>query len=1515
MDSCEGMRISFGDNLPFRMTIGTGITCVIGVVGSALLLVQGARYFSQVSQRRNLRKKRASDANQETSTRSSFCYLCNIRVALEDITTFAICRGCDRTVCRGRRCSDWDRGTGYWECISCIRSRDSQIRAGEWILDQLNQRFKSPRSDTSRDDLSFKDAETQSEGSFLGSAHSISLEQKEKVREFLEDIIASMIGGSLDNVPVNQTHKHPSYLPLQDEEGPGIAHVNLKRLIQKVIEEALNLPDLFNYSGFPPRPESHLPYFSSKKYEQLLATAVLNKVVDHYRNPKNHQENSSGIQSGSEFDSNHNAVTEKTGLLSPTSQKALDKRLEEASQASESSLKTRSTDSDETYLSDYIQKHRVPLPDLSAASSEGTVEDNSSEIASTVGTEGTWEENWLFKKRKVKTDTNSTAIGMLVPSPTEEVKALIGDKNVDEVSDLSEAGSDAEEDHQERPAAKLVESKTIIGGKNELISLEDTSSATESLLSNPDSGINVTEARNEALLDQDFPEPTEAINPTVNGTDAPIPTPRQSTVTENHVTPRSQDLYRENHLSHLKPDDLPEGNGITNSPTFPGDWVLIQGCWEVSDPNQSILVNSGQYTSPLIALTPEEEKLSANHQVLSPDRLFGYKFLNDMKPDTLPSQNKSTDVGVSALRIFSYGYLSDMKPVDPPAQDPLPTPEVELSSTDEFVCVMKYDEKRQLVICGSPQAQRREFFEEQTETEASNDSPQDWEPQVCEKVEEEAKETPPAAEEMKDEDVKVPVPLPRQRSLNKSPEEEEHPLEIRSIIQEDLKKELPVEEDNQVEEFESKLTEIHVRVEEVQEEVKIVEKVEKIEQEHVEIHVRTIEEPEKEADDTEKVTQDSDKAQVEEKKEVESVELIELDEPKVEIHLRTAEVPEIHLRTVDNPEEKEVTKPLVLETEILTEQKIEESKVFSQTTETEEELNAKIAEILEEEEPEEPVKTEDIMSTSQEIKEQLKKIVKSDDEEKPEEVQRPTTLAIEPEDETVHLRYKSPIFQQLLPKSPPPSVVKLSTIPDDDIQKLISVANIIKRSSYSPEEMEREFGDGSTNLTNREEAPKVSTNAESIETVSKPRLGTESLTPEPDSLEDEHLIPGSIAEREHLKWRHPDTDMPNNPYSPEALQQRLVGKTYHSQSSVTSTSSHIESPPKTPERSLQVVLGEESPDYKRYGRDYYINDAKKSSGSRKKQPESLSASEEDKSGLFVATPIRVDETETTGLSIESSETSNTSLQLTDSLTPSEDSDTTRIYEIETRETRLLRESVIMSSKKAVGSTRTPPSTPTEENAQPPAFPISPQAIEEETRVLQEIEEKRTVSPSTVKFFAPKKPPVFSPTTPTAPEQPAVNGSSMEKKEINNNNEEMSKTVIEEEVLSTLPSVKKLMSAFTTADQAEEANKPVHRARPKIKLRTSLPLAADQEPFRATEGKKISPSNGKSPIVPGYSITARSLSKQFRDELKHSTSQEDETPREEERGKRHSSPERPPSPVLVPGRLKSNIAFFENLRNK
>lgn len=180
----------------------------------------------------------------------------------------------------------------------------------------------------------------------------------------------------------------------------------------------------------------------------------------------------------------------------------------------------RSVASDEeAYLSDYIQKHKVPLPGIHAHDSDSF--DEEYESVNSNDTEGNWQENWLFKKRKLKNEMKSD-IGMLVPSPMEDVKALIGDKTTDEVSDLSEAGSDMEDEMNGTPNGRrsadlphaLVESKTIIGGKNEFAVFPDAKTIDELL--QPDSLVStqsaesndahnpvIMEAKNDLILMED----------------------------------------------------------------------------------------------------------------------------------------------------------------------------------------------------------------------------------------------------------------------------------------------------------------------------------------------------------------------------------------------------------------------------------------------------------------------------------------------------------------------------------------------------------------------------------------------------------------------------------------------------------------------------------------------------------------------------------------------------------------------------------------------------------------------------------------------------------------------------------------------------------------------------------------------------------------------------------------------------------------------------------------------------
>lgn len=57
-------------------------------------------------------------------------------------------------------------------------------------------------------------------------------------------------------------------------------HQELKKFVQGICEDIVNLTNTLDFSGVPGRQQEQIPYFDPKKYEQLLATAVLNKVSD-----------------------------------------------------------------------------------------------------------------------------------------------------------------------------------------------------------------------------------------------------------------------------------------------------------------------------------------------------------------------------------------------------------------------------------------------------------------------------------------------------------------------------------------------------------------------------------------------------------------------------------------------------------------------------------------------------------------------------------------------------------------------------------------------------------------------------------------------------------------------------------------------------------------------------------------------------------------------------------------------------------------------------------------------------------------------------------------------------------------------------------------------------------------------------------------------------------------------------------------------------------------------------------
>lgn len=77
-----------------------------------------------------------------------------------------------------------------------------------------------------------------------------------------------------------------------------------------------------------------------------------------------------------------------------------------------------------------------------------------------------WQDNWLFSRRD-KSSPKPVPVPMLVPNPSTEYRALIGDRDAEDTTDLSETGSDLEDtDSIHDIKTMLVDSRTVIGGKN-----------------------------------------------------------------------------------------------------------------------------------------------------------------------------------------------------------------------------------------------------------------------------------------------------------------------------------------------------------------------------------------------------------------------------------------------------------------------------------------------------------------------------------------------------------------------------------------------------------------------------------------------------------------------------------------------------------------------------------------------------------------------------------------------------------------------------------------------------------------------------------------------------------------------------------------------------------------------------------------------------------------------------------------------------------------------------------------
>nr|XP_049691969.1 uncharacterized protein LOC126053476 isoform X3 [Helicoverpa armigera]XP_049692307.1 uncharacterized protein LOC110380762 isoform X3 [Helicoverpa armigera] len=400
---------------------------------------------------------------------------------------------------RGRRCvtasqddgvcrsCGGDKYGGALPCI-CYPQEPVKFESGAWFLQQVHRAISVMPWSVSSEKLEQIDEEC--DGFDAPGPSNATQGELRKIREFLETISAKLAGGPLESTRVAPLYDHPAYnrmferyhaglraaltslaialrdalthLPAPRNASPAPsghsasgAHVQLKRLVARVVEEAASLPALARYASEP-----HTPTIESSTYEDLLATAILNKVIERYQNENGSGGRSSGIHSASasptpsERSSPRSLPSRHTRNVTPPLHEEDDVSDWEEGDATDEALEV---------------PRRVPFPEFGGDIVHNTDNEDREfdEVSSSdlQAVDGTWEENWLFQKKKIKT-IQSVPVPMLVPNSNTEYRALIGDRDADDTTDLSDNASDSEEQAEYKSdMKKVLDSKHVIGGK------------------------------------------------------------------------------------------------------------------------------------------------------------------------------------------------------------------------------------------------------------------------------------------------------------------------------------------------------------------------------------------------------------------------------------------------------------------------------------------------------------------------------------------------------------------------------------------------------------------------------------------------------------------------------------------------------------------------------------------------------------------------------------------------------------------------------------------------------------------------------------------------------------------------------------------------------------------------------------------------------------------------------------------------------------------------------------------
>ncbi|XP_073958084.1 uncharacterized protein isoform X4 [Choristoneura fumiferana] len=476
------------------------------------------------------------------------------------------------------------------------------------------------------------------------------------------------------------------------------------------------------------------------------------------------------------------------------------------------------------------------------------------------------------------------------------------------------------------------------------------------------------------------------------------------------------------------------------------------------------------------------------------------------------------------------------------------------------------------------------------------------------------------------------------------------------------------------------------------------------------------------------------------------------------------------------------------------------------------------------------------------------------------------------------------------------------------------------------------------------------------------------LIPTRDTDYEDDLIPGSIAYRERKKWLN-YVEMPNNPYSPEAIQKRLSSKSTSSLFDTLTSKSKIDDKPtvdvvdgkeklkkdeipvkeeksrpslsvstedihmngsrsKSPSpRILKDVLAEEIPQYKRYGRDYYLKEAKASSGSRKKgYSDTSSVSSINKSTSLDNFDV---ELTTPGLlikqfnSIASNQQYRTFTGNEVTIKPVPKSEIMIEYEDVNEQTLFSAKPVYLDDdtenkfEEILQTYEAPINVSTDNTVEELQKSPSNLSVDNSYLSSSSLEDSIKIYNVQTGEIVKCKPEDNVSVPPRYDSDSNDNIDISDKKEDADSltpsdivivEHELAQEKLEniseiEEILAQLPKVKELAKKFVSMDNLSEPIKP--------------PQPPPLKRYKSKENL-LSEKTNKNMFM--HSLTARSISKEFREELKMSMATplkvpggSKEIPEGTEDVTKESS--RPGSPLPEPGSLKTKLAFFESLKSK